>query len=153
MHLASAPLMHEHCLTRRGFLSVSVSWFHPEQQALKVWRVEANPAATFVLLSPWSGLILEIFLNRKKNDLSNCFPSEEKPHINHFYVSGCLETFILCTNHFLQLLHPLKSLSYSYLGFFGYSVCFVHGALCGNRGFFNSSQHTPMRQCYITGFH
>lgn len=116
MHLASAPLMHEHCLTRRGFLSVSVSWFHPEQQALKVWRVEANPAATFVLLSPWSGLILDIFLNRKKNDLSNCFPSEEKPHINHFYVSGCLETFILCTNHFLQLLHPLKSLSYSYHG-------------------------------------
>lgn len=116
MHLASAPLMHEHCLTRRGFLSVSVSWFHPEQQALKVWRVEANPTATFVLLSPWSGLILDIFLNRKKNDLSNCFPSEEKPHINHFYVSGCLETFILCTNHFLQLLHPLKSLSYSYHG-------------------------------------
>ena len=100
---------------RRGFSSVSISWFHPQQQALKVWRVEANIAATFMLLSPWSGLAL-IFLNRKKNSLSNCFPSEEKPHINDFYVSGCSESFILCTNHFLQFLHPLKSLSYSYLG-------------------------------------
>ena len=153
MHLASASLMLPlaFALQEGGSCLCLISWFHPQEQTLKTWWMEAHPTAT--LFSQVLNPIGPIFLFRKVKWSSNCPPLEEKPHTNYIYVLECLEAFIPCTHHFLQLLHPLKSLFHSYLGSFASSLLYTE--LYGEHWplLFNFPKHTPMRQWCVADSH
>ena len=109
MHFVCAPLMLllDHSLTIRGIMSVS------ELLILSSENKHWNPVAWKPTQQPLAcSQVLDLILSSFpliKNGSSNYLPHEEKPHINHIYVSVYSEAFTLSTHHFLQHLYPLSN--------------------------------------------